>query len=92
MAGALGLALAGPRTYDGVAVDDAVMGFGRRDANAGDIRQALSLFRRADAALILLLGAADGLVHRASLSRRSISRCALRCAASASSVASTSVS
>ncbi len=55
MAGALGLALAGPRTYNGVTIDDAVMGFGRRDANAGDIRQALSLFRRADAALILLL-------------------------------------
>jgi adenosylcobinamide-phosphate synthase len=55
MAGALGLALAGPRTYDGVMVDDAVMGFGRREADAGDIRRALSLFRRADAALILLL-------------------------------------
>ena len=55
MAGALGLALAGPRTYDGVVVDDAVMGFGRRDADAGDIRRALALFRRADAALILLL-------------------------------------
>jgi adenosylcobinamide-phosphate synthase len=55
MAGALGLALAGPRTYDGIKVDDAVMGFGRRDADAGDIRRALSLFRRADAALILLL-------------------------------------
>jgi adenosylcobinamide-phosphate synthase len=55
MAGALGLALAGPRIYDGVEVDDAVMGFGRRDADAGDIRHALSLFRRADAALILLL-------------------------------------
>jgi len=55
MAGALGLALAGPRTYDGVVVDDAVMGFGRREADAGDIRRALSLFRRADAALILLL-------------------------------------
>ena len=55
MAGALGLALAGPRIYDGVEVGDAVMGFGRRDADAGDIRRALALFRRADAALILLL-------------------------------------
>jgi adenosylcobinamide-phosphate synthase len=55
MAGALGLALAGPRTYDGVEVDDAVMGFGRRAADASDIRRALSLFRRADAALVLLL-------------------------------------
>jgi adenosylcobinamide-phosphate synthase len=55
MAGALGLALAGPRIYDGVEVDDAVMGFGRRDADARDIRLALALFRRADAALIILL-------------------------------------
>jgi adenosylcobinamide-phosphate synthase len=55
MAGALGLALAGPRIYDGIKVDDAVMGSGRRDADAGDIRRALALFRRADAALIVLL-------------------------------------
>jgi adenosylcobinamide-phosphate synthase len=55
MAGALGLALAGPRIYDGIEVDDATMGSGRRDANADDIRRALALFRRADAALIVLL-------------------------------------
>jgi len=55
MAGALGLSLAGPRVYNGVKVDDAVMGFGRRDADAADIRRALALFRRADAMLILLL-------------------------------------
>ncbi len=55
MAGALGLALAGPRIYGGVAVDDATMGSGRRDAGAGDIRRALALYRRADAALIVLL-------------------------------------
>ncbi len=55
MAGALGLALAGPRVYGGVAVDDAVMGFGRRNADAADIRRALELFRRADAMLIVLL-------------------------------------
>ncbi|GAC1331560.1 MAG: adenosylcobinamide-phosphate synthase CbiB [Beijerinckiaceae bacterium] len=47
MAGALGLKLAGPRLYGGVAVDDAFMGSGRREANAGDIRHALQLYRRA---------------------------------------------
>jgi adenosylcobinamide-phosphate synthase len=52
IAGALGLALAGPRQYGGVLVDDAFMGEGRRDATAADIRAALSLYRRADALLI----------------------------------------
>jgi adenosylcobinamide-phosphate synthase len=47
MAGALGLRLGGRRIYDGVMVEDAFMGDGRRDANAGDIRRALSLYRRA---------------------------------------------
>jgi adenosylcobinamide-phosphate synthase len=56
IAGALGLALAGPRHYDGVLVDDAVMGDGRRDATAADIRAALSLYRRADALLIGVVG------------------------------------
>ena len=48
IAGALGLALAGPRSYDGVRVDDAVMGDGRREAKVADIRAALELYRRAD--------------------------------------------
>jgi adenosylcobinamide-phosphate synthase len=56
MAGALGLALAGPRVYGGVLVDDATMGRGRREARADDIRAALALYRRADAILIALLG------------------------------------
>jgi adenosylcobinamide-phosphate synthase len=55
MAGALGLSLAGPRTYGGVIVEDALMGNGRREANAQDIRQALMLYRRADALLIALV-------------------------------------
>jgi adenosylcobinamide-phosphate synthase len=55
MAGALGLSLAGPRVYDGVHVDDAPMGNGRREANAADIRAALALYRRADAILIAML-------------------------------------
>jgi adenosylcobinamide-phosphate synthase len=56
VAGALGLALAGPRTYGGSLVDDAVMGDGRRDATPADIWAALALYRRADALLIALLG------------------------------------
>ena len=58
MAGALGLSLAGPRSYGGVTVDDdALMADGRRDADAGDIRHALALYWRADAILIAILGA-----------------------------------
>jgi len=57
MAGALGLSLAGPRSYGGVTVDDALMGDGRREADAGDIRRALALYWRADAILIALLAA-----------------------------------
>jgi adenosylcobinamide-phosphate synthase len=55
-AGALGLALAGPRVYGGVEIEDAVMGSGRRAATAADIRAALALYRRADALLIALVG------------------------------------
>jgi adenosylcobinamide-phosphate synthase len=57
MAGALGLMLAGPRVYGGVQVDDAMMGDGRRAADAADIRAALKLYRRADAILIGLVAA-----------------------------------
>jgi adenosylcobinamide-phosphate synthase len=62
MAGALGLALAGPRIYGGTLIDDAVMGDGRRDATAADIRAALALYRRADALLIALLGLVAGVL------------------------------
>jgi adenosylcobinamide-phosphate synthase len=55
MAGALGLALAGPRVYGGVSVDDALMGDGRREASAADIRAALALYRRADGILLALV-------------------------------------
>lgn len=55
MAGALDLALAGPRAYAGIWVGDAIMGRGRRAATAADIRAALMLFRRADAMLIGLV-------------------------------------
>jgi adenosylcobinamide-phosphate synthase len=56
MAGALGLALAGPRAYGGTNVEDAFMGDGRRQANAADIRKALRLYRRADGILIGVVG------------------------------------
>ena len=56
VAGALDLALAGPRVYGGMRVEDAIMGDGRRDATAADIRAALSLYIRGDALLIVLLG------------------------------------
>jgi adenosylcobinamide-phosphate synthase len=62
MAGALGLSLAGPRIYGGVKIDDATMGDGRRDATAADIRQALILYRYADAILMALVAAIAGIL------------------------------
>ena len=52
LAGALHLALAGPRYYGCVMVDDVWMGDGRYAATPADIRAALALYRRADALLI----------------------------------------
>jgi adenosylcobinamide-phosphate synthase len=52
LAGALHLALAGPRYYGGVLVDDVWMGDGRYAATPADVRAALALYRRADALLI----------------------------------------
>ncbi len=63
MAGALGLALAGPRSYGGVIIDDVFMGEGgRRAADAADIRRALRLYRIADALLIGLAGTGAAIV------------------------------
>jgi adenosylcobinamide-phosphate synthase len=62
MAGALGLALAGPRVYGGMSVDDALMGDGRRAATAADIRKALALYRRADGILIGIVALATVIV------------------------------
>lgn len=59
MAGALGLRLAGPRVYGGVSVLDRWMGDGRADADAGDIRRALRVYRLAcllQAGFLMLLG------------------------------------
>jgi adenosylcobinamide-phosphate synthase len=55
MAGALGLRLAGPRTYGAVLVEDRWMGDGRAEATADDIRRALALYRKA---CVLLWGLA----------------------------------
>ena len=56
MAGALGIALAGPRSYGGVMGDFAYMGEGgRREVTAADIRRALKLFWMADVLLMVAL-------------------------------------
>jgi adenosylcobinamide-phosphate synthase len=47
MAGALGVRLMGPRTYDGELVDKDWMGDGRATLTAADIRTALKLYRAA---------------------------------------------
>jgi adenosylcobinamide-phosphate synthase len=63
IAGALGLALAGPRVYGGVLTRDGVMGAGgRREATSADIRRALRLYWTADALLFALLGSLFGVV------------------------------
>jgi len=55
MAGALGLALAGPRTYEGTVAEGTWLGDGRREANAADIRAALELYGRADGLFIAIV-------------------------------------
>ncbi|CAD7050379.1 cobalamin biosynthesis protein CobD [Pseudorhizobium endolithicum] len=57
MAGALGIALAGPRSYGGEMIDARFMGEGgRAELGASDIRRALKLARVADGLLIGLFG------------------------------------
>ncbi len=56
MAGALGLRLAGPRTYGGVVVDDAWMGDGDTNAKPENIRRALHLYLRACGVMMALIG------------------------------------
>jgi adenosylcobinamide-phosphate synthase len=55
MAGALGLALGGPRSYEGTVAEATWLGDGRREANAADIRAALDLYSRADGLLIAIV-------------------------------------
>jgi len=62
MAGALGLALAGPRVYGGMLVEDHMMGDGRREATSADIRRALRLYWTADLIMIAVFGLLAGLV------------------------------
>ncbi|NTJ43453.1 cobalamin biosynthesis protein CobD [Agrobacterium larrymoorei] len=58
LAGALGFALAGPRSYGGQMIEARFMGEGgRRNLTATDIRQALKLARVANGLLIGLFGA-----------------------------------
>ena len=57
MAGALGIALAGPRSYGGQMIEARYMGEGNRtNLNFDDITRALKLARVADALLIGLFG------------------------------------
>ncbi|WP_207458454.1 adenosylcobinamide-phosphate synthase CbiB [Azospirillum sp. SYSU D00513] len=56
MAGALNLRLGGPRTYGATRIEDAWLGPGRTAATPDDIRDALSVYRRA--CMALLAGAA----------------------------------
>jgi adenosylcobinamide-phosphate synthase len=57
MAGALGLRLAGPRSYGGVVVDDPWMGDGRAEATAQDIDRALTIYRVAFGGALLIVAA-----------------------------------
>ncbi|MEZ0496729.1 adenosylcobinamide-phosphate synthase CbiB [Sphingomonas sp. IW22] len=57
MAGALGIALAGPVTYDGVVHDKPWIGSEGRTATAQDIQRALAIYIRA---CVLLVGLAGG--------------------------------
>ena len=58
MAGALGVRLAGPVSYDGAMHAKPWIGDGHADANARDLTQALAIYLRACAALWLLAGVA----------------------------------
>jgi len=55
MAGALGLSLGGPRSYDGNKTDGAWLGDGRRKVKAADIQDALNLYGRADGLLLAIV-------------------------------------
>jgi adenosylcobinamide-phosphate synthase len=55
VAGALGLAIAGPRRYGGELREDAWMGDGRRELTAADIRRALRLYLHAGGLFLVLM-------------------------------------
>jgi adenosylcobinamide-phosphate synthase len=58
MAGALGFKLNGPKRYGETLTEDAYMGDGRAELNAGDIRRALLLAAMAWAVMVLVVAAA----------------------------------
>lgn len=58
MAGALGVALAGPVAYDGVVQDKRWIGQGARAAGCGDLWGALAVYRRACGMLVIGAGVA----------------------------------
>lgn len=64
LAGALGLRLAGPRSYGTVRVEDPWMGDGRAEATVADLRRALSLYRLACAVQIAVAAIACTLIWR----------------------------
>jgi adenosylcobinamide-phosphate synthase len=57
MAGALNIALAGPRRYGLEVVEDAWMGDGKRNLGPNDLRRALLLYRLAGVLLVAILAA-----------------------------------
>lgn len=90
-AGALGLALGGPRAYGGAATRQPWLGEGRARATPADIARALTLYLAGAACLAVVawaaprLGGIFDLARMRDLSNASRSRCASKCAASASS-------
>ena len=54
IAGALGVALAGPIAYDGVVQDKSWIGGAGRPASASDLRHALAIYGRACALLAVI--------------------------------------
>ncbi len=63
MAGALGIALAGPRVYGNTRVEDRFIGGSRQEANSADIRRALRLYRAAAAVQWLVLAVLAWVMH-----------------------------
>jgi adenosylcobinamide-phosphate synthase len=55
MAGALGLSLGGPRSYEGKETEGARLGDGRREAKAADVQAALDVYGKADGLLIAVV-------------------------------------
>lgn len=64
MAGALGFALGGPRSYDGALVDLPRFGEGRADLGPGDIQRALQLYRSGLNVLLVVTVVLAALVWR----------------------------